>query len=142
MIGAAAGVALRVVSGGFLGSGAVVVTVPPRAPVNGWPWGQCTWYVAEVRAAMGEPVTWSGDAWQWLENARAQGYATMMTPMPGEIAVYRRGGHYDPRYGHVAIVVAVSAGGYTVAEANYYGLGVVDTRLVTWPDAQLAGFIQ
>jgi surface antigen len=90
---------------------------------------------------MGEPVTWRGDAWQWLANAAVQGTPEASTPAPGEIAVYRRGGSYDSRYGHVALVVAVGPGGYTVGEANFHGLGVIDMRSISWPDPQIAGFI-
>jgi len=112
-----------------------------QAAVAGWPWGQCTWYVALRRAQMGEPVTWGGDAWEWLANAEAQGKPTSSVALPGEIVVYRRSGPYDPRYGHVALVIAVSATSYTVSEANYYGLGVIDERSIPWPDPHVAGFI-
>ena len=57
-------------------------------------------------------------------------------------AVYLRGGSYDSRYGHVALVVAAWPAGYVVAEANYDGLGVIDTRSIAWPDPQVAGFIK
>jgi len=118
------------------------IPAPSQQTVTGWPWGQCTWYVALRRAEIGEPVTWSGDAWQWLEHAAAQGVAEAVTPAPGEIAVYQRGGTYDSRYGHVAFVIAADATAYTIAEANFYGFGVIDTRTVPWPDAQIAGFIR
>jgi surface antigen len=90
---------------------------------------------------MGVPVTWGGDAWEWLANAAAEGKLTSSAPLPGEIVVYRRGGPYDPRYGHVALVIAVSPTSYTVSEANYYGLGVIDERSIPWPDPHVAGFI-
>jgi surface antigen len=112
-----------------------------RSPVNGWPWGQCTWYVAARRAAVGAPVTWAGDAWQWLAAAQAEGVQATTMPRAGEIAVYRRGGRYDASYGHVALVVAVTNVSYTVAEAHYRGLGVVGTRTIRWPDPLVAGFI-
>ncbi len=139
VVGAAAGV-VGAATGLLGGSSRSAPTVSPTE-ANGWPRGQCTWYVAAERAQMGEPVTWGGDAWQWLANAAAQGRPETSSPAPGEIAVFRRGGSYDSRYGHVALVVAVGPGGYTVAEANFYGLGVIDMRSISWPDPQAAGFI-
>lgn len=140
LIAACAGVVAQAVAG-VSGSSATVAGSVQRTAAS-WPWGQCTWFVALQRAQMGEPVTWGGDAWQWLANAAAQGYETAPAPLPGEIVVYRRGGEYDPRYGHVALVIAVGAAAYTVAEANYHGLGVIDTRSIAWPDSQVAGFIR
>jgi surface antigen len=140
LVGAAAG-AVGYAASGLLGGGPPAASAPSTV-ANGWPWGQCTWYVALRRAEMGEPVTWGGDAWQWLANAAAQGKPETSIPAPGEIAVYVRGGSYDSRYGHVALVVAAWPAGYVVAEANYDGLGVIDTRSIAWPDAQVAGFIR
>ena len=143
LLGATAG-AVSGASGLFGGRASTALLTPPPAAKssNGWPWGQCTWYVAIRRAEIGEPVTWGGDAWQWLANAAAMGWPETSTPSPGEIAVYIRGGQYDAQYGHVAFVIAATATGYTVAEANVDGLGVVDTRVIAWPDPQVAGFIE
>ena len=44
-------------------------------------------------------------------------------------------------YGHVGIVIAVAPSSYTVAEMNYRGEGVVDQRIVAWPDPDVEGFI-
>lgn len=113
-----------------------------RPAVAGWPNGQCTYYVAQQRAAMGSPVTWSGDAWEWIGNAAAQGVGTTSLPAVGEIAVYRPGGPYDATYGHVAIVVAVSDSNYRISQMNGPGgLGVVDQQTLAWPDSHLEGFI-
>lgn len=135
-VGAAAG-AVGDAASGLRSTSSAAPTV-----ANGWPWGQCTWYVALRRSDMGEQVTWGGDAWQWLANAAAQGKPETTIPAPGEIAVYLRGGSYDSRFGHVALVVAAWPGWYVVAEANYYGLGVIDTRSIGWPDPKVAGFIR
>ena len=62
-------------------------------------------------------------------------------PSVGAIAVYERGGSYDPLYGHVAVVIAVTPTTYTVSEMNFIGLGRVSTRVIGWPDPQLEGFI-
>ena len=62
VLGAAAG-AIGDAASGVLG-GPRPASSATSTVVNGWPWGQCTWYVALRRAEMGEPVTWGGDAWQ------------------------------------------------------------------------------
>jgi len=139
LIAAGAGAAVAAL-GGIANPGHTVRSeLQPTAA--GWPWGQCTWYVAIRRAQMAEPVTWGGNAWEWLANATAKGKPETSIPAPGEIVVYRRGGSYDPRYGHVALVIGFGPGSYTVSEANYYGVGVIDARSISWPDPQVAGFI-
>jgi len=140
VVGAAAGAVGDAASGVLGGPGPA--SSATSTVVNGWPWGQCTWYVALRRAEMDEPVTWGGDAGQWLANAAAQGRPESSIPAPGEVVVYLRGGSYDSRYGHVALVVAAWSARYMVAEANYDGLGVIDTRSIPWPDQQVAGFIR
>ncbi len=91
-----------------------------------FPWGQCTWYVATQRY-----VPWWGNANQWVAGALAYGYSVGMTPKVGSIVVWGGGDGYDSYYGHVAYVVAVqSPTSFTVHEANFYGLGVVDQRQV------------
>ena len=110
--------------------------VPPGGFPDRFPYGQCTWWAAYNRR-----VTWSGNAGDWLANAAHQGYATQPAPTPGAIAVYRPSPEYDPAYGHVAVVVAVSGGSYTVSEMNFTGWGRVDTRSIAWPDPHVEGFI-
>lgn len=110
--------------------------VPAGGFANAFPFGQCTWW-----AAYNHPVTWSGNAAEWLANARAQGAPTTDAPSVGAVAVYRPGGPYSV-YGHVALVTAVAAGAYTVSEMNAAaGWGRVSTREVAWPDPDVAGFI-
>jgi len=101
-----------------------------------WPWGQCTWFVAQHHR-----VTWGGDAADWLANARKQGVPSADSPSVGAIVVYRRGGPYDHEFGHVALVIAVTPFSYSVAEMHYIGLGRIDVRTVGWPDANVEGFI-
>jgi surface antigen len=141
LIAAAVGAVVEGVAGITDPAGTTSASTSSQVAVAGWPWGQCTWYVALRRAQMGEPVTWGGNAWEWLAKAEAQGKPTTSMPLPGEIVVYRRGGPYDPLDGHVALVVAITPTTYTVSEANYYGLGVIDTRSIAWPDPHVAGFI-
>jgi surface antigen len=103
--------------------------VPPFAfgpRVDDFSWGQCTWYVASLR-----DVTWGGDAWEWLAAAGAQGKPEGMTPKPGSIVVFAPG-NGSSAVGHVAFVeTVVSPNSFIVDEANVFGLGVVDKRLVS-----------
>jgi len=106
---------------------------------SGWPWGQCTWFVAsEGRAGGDHRVHWSGDAWQWYGDAAAAGYPTeppTTTPQPGWIAVFARGHGSDTGAGHVGVVVGVTGTTYTIAEAHVLGLGVIDERTLLVPSA-------
>ncbi|MBV8444873.1 MAG: CHAP domain-containing protein [Candidatus Dormibacteraeota bacterium] len=102
---------------------------------DGFPYGQCTYYVATRRN-----VTWGGNAWTWWFAAagiRPEGHV----PVEGAIAVFRGGWA-----GHVAYVEHVNPdGSFIVSEMNYYadggGWGRVDHRLVSGDDAWLMGFI-
>jgi CHAP domain len=114
---------------------ALFAWVPPGGFPDHFPFGQCTWWAAYNRS-----VSWSGNAGDWLANARAQGFATVDTPTVGAIVVYRPGGDYS-LFGHVAIVIAVAPAGYTVSEMNAVGWGQVSTRRLAWPDPQVEGFI-
>lgn len=93
--------------------------------------GFCAWYVANHW-----PVTWGGNAKQWVGHARAQGYRVDMTPEVGAIiATYEGGG-----YGHVGLVTGVSADGLliTVTEMNFAGWNKVSSRTIpaTYPLVQ------
>ena len=110
--------------------------VPPSGFPNSFPYGQCTWWAAYNRR-----VTWSGNAGDWLANAAARGLRTESVPSAGAIAVYRPGPGYDPDFGHVAVVIGIALGSYTVSEMNFIGWGRVSTRTVTWPDPRVEGFI-
>jgi hypothetical protein len=101
--------------------------------------GECTWW-----AARNFPVAWRGDAWQWLGNAVAAGYRISDQPVAGALVVYRQSKTYSS-YGHVANVIAVGQGQYTVSEMNYADggkvTGVVDQRISVYPDPEVVGFI-
>ena len=109
--------------------------VPEGGFPDAFPYGQCTWW-----AAYNRQVTWSGNARDWLTNAKAQGVATSDYPSVGAIVVYRPGGDYSD-YGHVAIVTVATARSYTVSEMNAPVWGRVSTRVIAWPDPQVQGFI-
>lgn len=109
--------------------------VPDGGYSDRFPFGQCTWW-----AAYNRPVSWGGDAKDWLTNAQAQRVATSAMPSVGAVVVYRPGGLYSA-LGHVAIVIEVSTSSYTVSEMNAPHWGVVSSRVVRWPDPDVQGFI-
>lgn len=96
-----------------------------------FPYGYCTWYVAQRRY-----VPWGGNAGSWLANARASGKATGSTPRPGAIMVSG-----ESRWGHVAIVESVSGSSFTISEMNYAGFGRKSTRTISTGSRIARGFI-
>jgi surface antigen len=74
-------------------------------------------------------VNWRGNANQWLRNARAKGHATGSTPTLGSIVVLNGRG-YNPRYGHVAIVMEVKKDYLIVSDMNYRRLYEVTYRKI------------
>lgn len=103
---------------------------------HAYPFGQCTWWVAQNRAI----PSW-GNAIDWLPNAKAQGYKTCTgsycTPEVGAVAELRG----DPVYGHVGYVVNVQGNRVEVSEMNYIGFGKVDYRWITIGSPSLKGYI-
>lgn len=89
-------------------------------------WGWCTAFVAEQLSWV--PAGW-GNAIDWLDHARSQGFRISQTPVAGSVAVY--GTDYSP-LGHVAQVLSVNADGtFKVAEEAFKGVGITDTRTST-----------
>ena len=70
---------------------------------NGYDYGYCTWYVANVLPV---PNNW-GNANTWDNLARVSGWTVSSTPKPGAVAQSNSG-----YYGHVAYVIDVRADGY------------------------------
>ena len=86
---------------------------------NGYAWGQCTWYVKNMRPDLPNNL---GNGGSWVANAAAQGLPTGYAPRVGAVAE-------EP--GHVAYVEAVSGGMITISEMNYGGgVGQVNRRTV------------
>jgi hypothetical protein len=118
-----------------MGAGRVPVVPPDPPTMDGFPYGQCTWYVASRRS-----VTWNGNAWLWWYAAagiRPEG----RVPVEGSIVVFRSG--WD---GHVAYVERVNPNGsFVVSEMNFYenggGWGRVDERTIADSDWAIEGFI-
>jgi hypothetical protein len=106
---------------------------------NAWSYtvANCTRFVAGALAWIPAGL---GNANQWLANAQAKGLPTIgptSSPPVGSVAVWDTG-----NFGHVAEVTGLVAGGFTVAEENFKGLGVTDVRNVTGSALQgLKGFI-
>ena len=115
-----------------LGSKVVKNSAKKRKTGNKFPYGYCTYYVANKKH-----VTWRGNAGAWLYNARAAGRKTGKKPKVGSIVVTTE----DARYGHVAIVESVGKGTITVSEMNYKGWGVVDHRTLSQNARVIKGYI-
>lgn len=98
--------------------------VPPQtsrgsSAGNGYVWGNCTWYVKEMRPDLPNNL---GNGGSWVANAAAMGLPTGSTPRAGAVAE-------EP--GHVAYVESVNGGYITISEMNYAGgLGQVHRRTV------------
>ena len=97
-----------------------------------FPWGYCTWYVAQKRY-----VPWSGHAKSWLANARAYGFLTGSVPQVGAIVATRDGGWY----GHVAYVEAVRGNQIVISEMNIIGFGVKSVRVLPITSRLIKGYI-
>ena len=97
-----------------------------------FPYGYCTWYVAQKRY-----VPWGGNAGAWLYNARSQGYRTGRSPSVGAIVVTTDSAYY----GHVALVESVSGGSITVSEMNFNAWGKVDRRSISASSRSIKGYI-
>jgi len=115
-----------------LGSKVVKNSAKKRTTGNKFPYGYCTYYVANKKH-----VTWRGNAGAWLYNARAQGRKTGKKPKVGSIVVTTE----DARYGHVAIVESVGKDTITVSEMNYKGWGIVDRRTLSQNARVIKGYI-
>ncbi len=100
----------------------------PLYGYNGYDYGECTYWVAELRAKAGHPLpTDLGNAATWGIRAQAFGLPVGTTPAVGAAVVMSTIG-----YGHVAYVTAVHPNGtITISEMNFYGWDIVDSRVVS-----------
>ncbi|MBW7954943.1 LysM peptidoglycan-binding domain-containing protein [Candidatus Gracilibacteria bacterium] len=106
-----------------------------RTPQWTFYWGNCTWFVAQYKN-----VDWSGNAKDWLANARNKGHETGSTPGVGSIVVFHGKG-YNPIYGHVGIVIDITSTDIIVKDMNYRRLNEVTTRKVPKNDRAIKGYI-
>ena len=104
---------------------------PYSGTSHSFPWGQCTWYVAQRRY-----VPWSGHAKTWLSKAPYYGFTTGSTPKPGAIMQTRENGYY----GHVAYVEAVN-GSYVTISEMHLGRGIKIIRTLNVNDWRIVGYI-
>ncbi len=107
-------------------------TVKKHGKGHSFPYGYCTWYVAQKRF-----VPWGGNAGAWLYNAKAQGFNTGKKPKAGSIVVTTE----DAYYGHVAYVESVGKGTITISEMNYKGFGVKSSRTLSQNSRVIRGYI-
>lgn len=99
---------------------------------NGAP-GQCTWYAEqEVAAYTGVWPAVYGNASDWPQVAAANGWSVGYTPRIGSLMVFQPGVDGAFWTGHVGFVTEYypTAGVAVIAEMNFEGLWVVDSRAV------------
>lgn len=105
-----------------------------------FPYGQCTWYVAQKRV-----VPWSGNAKDWINNAEAMGYPVcrgpQCQPKVGAIISVSGNTRLIRRYGHVAYVEAVEGDWITISEMNFSGWGIKSVRTIHKDSALIRGYI-
>jgi len=107
---------------------------PYSGKSRSFPWGQCTWYVAQKTY-----VPWSGHAKSWLANARQYGFQTGSEPVAGAIMATS-----ESWYGHVAYVEAVNGDRVTISEMHgvpYWKRGKLLTRTLNKNDWRIRGYI-
>ncbi len=95
-----------------------------------FPWGQCTWDVAQKRY-----IPWSGNAKSLLANAQKYGFKTGATPQPGAIVATS-----ETVYGHVAYVETVNGNTITISEMSL-GRGKLGYRALNINDRRIRGYI-
>lgn len=96
-----------------------------------FPYGYCTWYVAQKRY-----IPWGGHAKSWLSQAKKYGFATGSTPVVGAIIVTK-----ESWYGHVGYVEAVEGNWVTFSEMNYLGWGIKNVRTLHVSNSIIRGYI-
>lgn len=92
------------------------------APGNRHYYKQCTWYVFNRRHQLGIPIPLWGDAADWGQGAKRDGFKTGKTPKQGAAVYwYRSDSGGSAQYGHVAFVEKVLDGGkaFKLSEYNW-----------------------
>jgi N-acetylmuramoyl-L-alanine amidase len=105
---------------------------------DGYDYGYCTYWVAERRIQVGEPLPNNlGNASSWGYLARAFGLSTGYTPRVHAAVVMSTVGE-----GHVAFVESVNAdGSIVISEMNHEGWDVVDDRTIPASEADSLTYI-
>ena len=103
---------------------------------HSYPYGQCTWWVAQMRAI----PSW-GNAIDWINNAKSAGYSVCKgrycPPQVGAV-IYLKGHRV---YGHVGYVERTEGGSVVFSEMNYLGLGVRNLRSLPVGSSLIQGYI-
>jgi len=124
----------------YVASSYSYVSGPGTGISRAFPYGQCTWYVAQKRY-----VPWNGHAKSWLANAQAMGYpvcwGSQCQPQAGAIVSLTGGSWLSRLYGHVAYVESVQNGWFTISEMNHVGWAIKSVRTVSTGSGAIAGFI-
>lgn len=90
---------------------------------NSFPYGQCTWWANErYHQLHGIYVPWSGNAWQWSDNAYASGWHVSSSPVVGAIVVLQPWVQGAEGLGHVAVVESVLSNGHVIASNMNWGV--------------------
>ena len=95
----------------------------------------CTWYVAKYKT-----VKWWWNAKDWLRNAKAKWFPTWNKPLIWSIVVFY-GRWYNPRHGHVWIVMDVKNDHIIVNDMNYRKLWEITYRKVPINDRAITWYI-
>lgn len=95
-----------------------------RQPAHSFYWWNCTRYVSQYKN-----VKWWWDAKDWLPNAAANWYKTWSSPAIGSIIVFNWR-WYNPRYGHVWIVMDINWDDLIISDMNYRRLNEVTYRKI------------
>lgn len=115
-------------------------TGPGTGKSRVFPYGQCTWYLAQKRI-----VPWSGNAKDWMANAQARGYSVCWgntcQPKAGAIISLKGNTWLIKRYGHVAYVESVNGNWITISEMNYTGWAQKSVRTLKTNDQRIRGYI-
>ena len=103
---------------------------------HSYPYGQCTWWVAQTRAI----PSW-GNAIDWINNAQASGYSVCRgrycIPRVGAV-IYLKGHRV---YGHVGFVERVEGDKVVFSEMNYIGLGKMNYRSLSVGSSLIQGYV-
>lgn len=95
-------------------------------PGNNYEWGNCTWYVKNMRPDLPNDL---GNANQWIDGAQRYGLSVGQKPYAGSVGV-----SFGGYWGHVVYVESVAGDTITISEMNSVGLGVVSTRTANASD--------
>ena len=106
-----------------------------RKPQHTFYWWNCTRYVAQYKN-----VNWWGNANQWIRNAKKKWHMTWVTPKIWAIIQFN-GRWYNPRYGHVWIVMDITQSDIIVSDMNYRRLNEVTYRKIPVRDRSIEWYI-